>query len=161
MGIELWWLLPDAGPSDIPYYGQTFHGINPTYNPNTNWDVVPATSLFATVPALAGDYNQNGIVDAADYVVWRDTYSGPNVPPVSLAADGDGDGDVDANDHAVWQAHFGQMTPPPGPDAGSASDAIPEPASLVLIILAAADAVLARHTARPIGRPPTSWRTLP
>jgi hypothetical protein len=45
-GIELWWLKPDAGVSDIPYYGTTFHGSPPTYNPNTNWEIVPQKHLF-------------------------------------------------------------------------------------------------------------------
>jgi hypothetical protein len=44
----------------------------------------------AVGPALPGDYNQNGVVDAADYTVWRDHYGTP-VSPYS-GADGDGGG---------------------------------------------------------------------
>jgi len=47
-GIELWWLTPNSGPSDIPYYGTTFHGTAPTPNPNTNWQIVPAAALHTT-----------------------------------------------------------------------------------------------------------------
>ena len=48
------------------------------------------------------DYNQNGVVDAADYVVWheQDGTSG-----TGLAADGDGNGMVDGADYEFWQAH--------------------------------------------------------
>ena len=45
-GIELWWLKPCAGTSDIPYYGENFHAIPPTYNPETNWEIVPKSVLF-------------------------------------------------------------------------------------------------------------------
>lgn len=47
-GIELWWLPPDQGVSDIPYYGTTFHGIPPTLNPNTNWEIIPQDVLFTS-----------------------------------------------------------------------------------------------------------------
>src|SRR5262249_16806154 len=39
-------------------------------------------------PLSEGDYNHNGVVDAADYTVWRD-HLGANVAPYS-GADGDG-----------------------------------------------------------------------
>ena len=43
----------------------------------------------------------------------------------------------------------------------SASDAIPEPATFVLIFVAATGAVLVLHTTRLTVRPPTFWRALP
>ena len=72
-----------------------------------NW---PATS-----PTLPGDYNGNGAVDAADYVVWRKML-GSSVPNFS-GADGNGNGVVDQDDQAVWRAHFGETLPAVG--AGS------------------------------------------
>ena len=42
---------------------------------------------------LPGDYNFNGVVDAADYIVWRKSLGSTN----DLRADGDGNGSVDAN----------------------------------------------------------------
>ncbi len=53
---------------------------------------------------LTGDYNFNGIVDAADYTVWRNTLGATN----DLRADGDGDGTVDEDDYGVWKLHFGE-----------------------------------------------------
>ena len=56
-------------------------------------------------PALPGDYNQSGVVDAADYTVWRDTL-GSSVALYD-GADGDGSGIVDTADYDVWKANFG------------------------------------------------------
>ena len=52
---------------------------------------------------LPGDYNFNGVVDAADYSVWRDTLGSMN----DLRADGDGNGVIDQADFDFWIAHFG------------------------------------------------------
>ena len=66
------------------------------------------------VPSFApGDYNQNGVVDAADYTKWRDTL-GHQVTSYS-GADGDGSGIVDSADYELWKANFGRpflITPP-------------------------------------------------
>lgn len=57
------------------------------------------------LPRLIGDYNDNLIVDAADFTVWRDQL-GDSASPFTTA-DGNGDGAIDASDYAVWVAHFG------------------------------------------------------
>ena len=56
-------------------------------------------------PFLAGDYNASGTVDAADYVVWRNTLGQMGH---GLAADGNGNGIVDQADYNVWRANFGR-----------------------------------------------------
>jgi beta-glucanase (GH16 family) len=56
---------------------------------------------------LSGDYNRDGRVDAADYVVWRKT-SGSN--GIGLAADGSGNGTVDATDFLVWRKNFARTS---------------------------------------------------
>lgn len=46
-GIEVWWIKPTAiDSSDIPWYGQNFHATPPTFNPNTNWEILPKSVLF-------------------------------------------------------------------------------------------------------------------
>ena len=68
---------------------------------------------------LPGDYNFDGVVDAADYTVWRDTIRSPfdfPTKPLDLRADGDGSGVVDQADYDIWKAHFGNV-------AGSGSGA--------------------------------------
>jgi hypothetical protein len=57
--------------------------------------------------ANEGDYNQNGIVDTADYIVWRMTL-GTSVLN-GTGADGSGNGVVDQADHDVWKSHFGEL----------------------------------------------------
>ena len=63
---------------------------------------------------MLGDFNANGIVDAADYVVWRNSLG---VTGSGLAADGNGDNMVTQLDYAIWKANFGDTA---GGDGGSA-----------------------------------------
>jgi poly(beta-D-mannuronate) lyase len=89
-------------------------------NLNSSLTSAQLDDLFTIV---LGDYNADGAVDAADYVVWRKAY-GQQVPAWS-SADGNGDGVVDDDDFAVWTAAYGS------PAAGSgAVAAVPEPAAL-------------------------------
>ena len=79
---------------------------------------------------LAGDYNGDGAVDAADYVTWRET-DGQSVA-AGTGADGDRNGLVDSNDYAVWRSHFGQSVA----GAGSAlAAAVPEAGTLSLLLI--------------------------
>ena len=85
--------------------------------------------LPLTVP-VPGDYNNNGIVDAADYTVWRDKLgTSTNMPNDTTPAS------VTQADYDVWKANYGNH--PSGSGAG-ANAAVPEPATLVLLIFAAA-----------------------
>jgi hypothetical protein len=86
----------------------------------------------AVVPmGVPGDYNSNGVVDAADYVVWRNNlgtaFALPNeVPGVSP-------GTVTADDYNAWRARFGNTS---GATAGLATaSAVPEPNTLALLLL--------------------------
>lgn len=78
---------------------------------------------------LAGDYNKDGVVDSADYTVWRDTLGQSGI---GLAADGSGNGTVDMADYTKWQLNFGATGS--GAGAGSATTA-PEPSSIFLAIV--------------------------
>ncbi len=89
---------------------------------------------------LSGDYNQNGGVDAADYVLWRETngQSGSG-----LAADGDGNQRVDQDDYSFWRQHFGQTSHLiVGTGSGSSItagltsiSAVPEPCEAQLLLM--------------------------
>jgi uncharacterized protein YjbI with pentapeptide repeats len=72
---------------------------------------------LAALSAIPGDYNNNGVVDAADYVVWRKTDGTPA-------------------GYNVWRTHFGQ-TPGSGASTESSNAAVPEPATLALLLFAA------------------------
>jgi hypothetical protein len=90
-------------------------------------DVVWTLILSAT--ALEGDYNQNGIVDASDYVVWRNTIHRPAVPAGS-GADGDASGTIDVGDFTFWRERFGNEAATAR--AGSVTSGVPEPSTTVL-----------------------------
>jgi hypothetical protein len=74
-------------------------------------------------PGLLGDYNNNGSVDAADYVLWRD--GGP------LQNEGASPNDVDQTDYDFWRARFGEVVNGP-----ATASAVPEPASACLAVFA-------------------------
>jgi hypothetical protein len=57
-------------------------------------------------PPLLGDYNQDGSVDAADYVVWRNLL-GEIVAPCS-GPDANCNGFVDNTDYEPWRNEFGR-----------------------------------------------------
>jgi hypothetical protein len=97
-----------------------------------------ATNEVLTVVEPLPDYNSNGIVDAADAVVWR-KYFGANVT-AGTNGDGTGDGIVDDDDHALWARSFGRLIPVlggGGGTVGNAAGSIPEPAAFTLLTLAA------------------------
>jgi hypothetical protein len=58
-------------------------------------------------PQTPGDFDSNGVVEAADYLVWRTNF-GSSVPPGTLA-DGNGDGAIDAADYVVWRKNVGSF----------------------------------------------------
>jgi hypothetical protein len=64
-----------------------------------------------------GDYNQNDVVDAADYVLWRSKVGTMGIAPYS-GADGSGNGSIGTEDYGVWRAHFGQTLPSSGTGSG-------------------------------------------
>ena len=57
-----------------------------------------------------GDYDANGIVEPADYVVWQNAF-GTNMSP-GTGADGNGNGVVDAADYTVWRDRLGPWPVP-------------------------------------------------
>lgn len=86
---------------------------------------------IAVTVSRNGDYNHNGIVDAADYTLWRNSFgqSGPG-----LTADGDGNLVVDDNDYLVWKNAFGQLTGAPGAGATFLDKAVvPEPCTVTFV----------------------------
>jgi hypothetical protein len=81
-----------------------------------------------TPPAVPGDYNGNGTVDAADYVQWRN--GGPLAPGTEIADVGT----ISDADYTEWRARFGNTS-----DSAASSvvlAAVPEPATAMLMILA-------------------------
>jgi autotransporter-associated beta strand protein len=91
---------------------------------------------------LEGDYNNNSVVDAADYVLWRRGGTLQNDP-----TPGNQPGDYD-----FWRARFGNSTPGSGSGAGFVSNgAVPEPSTGVLLCLSVVS-LLSLVRARPANR---------
>jgi probable HAF family extracellular repeat protein len=107
----------------------------------TNLYTTGQVTLLA-IPGLPGDFNHDGTVDAADYVVWRKTGLSP----------------TDYND---WRTHFGQTAfsgssgYPLGASGGPLSAAVPEPTSLVLVMCGLLVVIVSYR------RAPTSSKLLP
>jgi hypothetical protein len=80
---------------------------------------------------LAGDYNGNGVIDAADYTAWRDALA---AGATSLLNDPT-PGTVDESDFTYWRAHFGE-TLGSGANASENAATVPEPASSALSAMA-------------------------
>jgi hypothetical protein len=138
-----------GGEANLGTLWNTLGARDLTFNYQTaSGDFLPGTVFFgakANVPAgLLGDYNGNGVVDAADYTVWRDAL-GQNVTAGS-GADGSGNGVVDQADYNTWKANFGMML---GSGGGSLSSTsmVPEPTTCWLMLFGVI-APLARRSAR-------------
>jgi hypothetical protein len=97
--------------------------------------------LFVTLltPAVPGDYDGNGTVDAVDYLVWKAAY-GTDDP----AADGNLDGVVDAADYTVWRNHLASSL-----GSAGATSIVPEPSPVQLSVLAIAAFVFLLGRIRP------------
>lgn len=81
-------------------------------------------------PTLPGDFSGNGVVDAADYVVWRD-HLGTTLTQA---------------DYAVWRSHFGQAAAAGGSLASNA--AVPEPNVAPLLAIVASAFLQSRRSKR-------------
>jgi hypothetical protein len=82
---------------------------------------------YVVSAGVIGDYNGNGIVDAADYVLWRKN-------PAAFGGNPAG--------YNTWRTHFGQTA---GSGAGATlNGAVPEPATLVLLMIVASGWCLRR-----------------
>jgi hypothetical protein len=109
-------------------------------------------SVMAAPAGVPGDYNSNGIVDAADYVFWRDRLGSATTLPNEVA--GVTPGTVTNEDYTAWRARFGRTS---GSGAGAAlvAAAVPEPSTwvgvcvLVVFFLAGSGAVCRRAGSRP------------
>jgi hypothetical protein len=114
-------------------------GIGLAGAPLSNTGDAGAAYLYNMPVGIAGDFNQDGLVDAADFVVWRNSVGQTGA---GLAADGNGDGTVNQTDHALWRANFGLGVPVvPTP---LQSSALPEPATAVSLLVTWLFALAAR-----------------
>jgi hypothetical protein len=102
----------------------TFSSLSLPTLPGRQWDtsqLYTTGMLSVVISPLAGDYNGNGIVDAADYIVWQNfgsTYT--------------------QGDYDVWKSTFGNSAATGSQLAGGQSTAVPEPGVAILLLVGAA-----------------------
>ena len=75
-------------------------------------------AYLLTPIAIPGDFNHDGTVDGADYIVWRKNPGGIYTQ----------------NDFNTWRTHFGQTAG----SGASANATVPEPATFVMLFVTAA-----------------------
>jgi hypothetical protein len=119
----------------------------------SNQRVPYGTKLTATLGApnyLTGDYNGNGEVDAADYVVWRHSLGQAGSETNHPAADANHDFLVDAADYDLWRSHFGapHNNDPETDGSLAAASTVPEPCGVLIATMAVIVAV-AQYNRKP------------
>lgn len=93
--------------------------------------------LNVATAGVDGDYNDNGTVDAADYVVWRD-----NVGSTTTLPNDPTGGTIGQTQYNTWQTNFGLSSS----GASVIAASVPEPAGLLIVLCVGA--VTIRYTYR-------------
>ncbi len=85
---------------------------------------------------IRGDYNSDGVVDAADYTLWRDQRG---TSGLLRSADGDFNGIVNEADYTIWATHYAAPQ-----SLNNTAVSVPEPAATAAVLLAIAGIVCRR-----------------
>lgn len=105
-----------------------------------DWAIIQTEDEFTLKVALLGDVDLSGVVDAADYIALK-RHAGAGSAAVRADGDLDRDGDVDWNDLQLLTANYGRTS-------ADAPTAIPEPATLFVMMAAGLPALLRRRRSR-------------
>jgi hypothetical protein len=83
-------------------------------------------------PSLDGDYNGDNVVDAADYAVWRKNVGQPlsGLPNHGSTTEDP----IGSSQYDLWRTNFGNTSPGSGSSLDG-SPAVPEPASILLVLI--------------------------
>jgi hypothetical protein len=100
------------------------------YGMRTNGGI-RAFTFSLPAPGVNGDYNGNGVVDAADYAIWRKNL-GLTGGATKAQGDGTGDGNVTSDDYDYWRARFGNTS---GSGSGISTAAVPEPNTIGMLLM--------------------------
>lgn len=82
--------------------------------------------VIGDAPGIEGDFNNDGIVNLADYTVWRNNLGAADESAINNNGNGGG---VTSEDYTWWKSRFGNTTNP----GALVASPVPEPTSLVLI----------------------------
>jgi T5SS/PEP-CTERM-associated repeat protein len=98
--------------------------VLPALAGNLFWEIgysLNSVTLTVAAPGLPGDFNSDGVVDAADYIVWRKGLD----TTYTLA------------DYDLWRAHFGESTVSNTEFSLRSGATVPEPGTLLLGLILA------------------------
>lgn len=136
---EVWlgWAWWAAGP----WWGNYMFSLEPTNIGQPSQQDKAAMAVLQPYFAedLAGDFNYDGTVDAADYTLWRDTLGQTGA---GLDADANIDGLVDDLDWGIWKTAISGFEL----GAGGNSTAVPEPTTITLLLLCGVISRLAQRS---------------
>jgi hypothetical protein len=107
----------------------TFNNVTSGYTVNYGTGTNSQITLNALPTGLNGDFDNNGKVDAGDYVTWRKNDGTTN----ALPNDNGLGTPIGASHYTLWRSNFGK---PPGSGSGELSTmgGVPEPATLLLVL---------------------------
>lgn len=112
------------------FYAGYREAITGSVSSNLAKHAPPIFDLYqAATPVEDADFNNDNIVDGADFLIWQ-----RNLGTAGGLANGDADGNgqIQAADLAIWKAKFGTV------GASSAVAAVPEPAASLLVVISMA-----------------------
>jgi hypothetical protein len=122
------------GPTDAPLMlGNLFvpggvHDLTFRYRTASGRFVDVENIEYVTEPSVTGDYNGDGAVDAADYVVWR-----KHLGSASVLYNDNTPGMVTQEDYTEWREHFGDVASGVV-TAATNRIAVPEPGGVILLL---------------------------
>jgi hypothetical protein len=125
----------NTGQETMELYVATTLGEFTSINEAT-FELLQATNLLPP-EGLPGDYNDDGVVDARDFVVWRNNYGGTTLPN-----EGASPGVVDIEDYNFWRLAYGN-----GNGASLQAANVPEPRTFCLLAALLPVAFVARRWA--------------
>jgi hypothetical protein len=127
----------------------TFQNFNlPQLSAGLVWDI-SQTSTALNLAVYSADFNRNGVVDMADYVLWRNTRN-TGVGTPHAGADADGNQFVNDADYVIWRSNLGNTSGTAGAGGeGLSAAGVPEPSTAPLVILWGSLLALGRRYGRP------------